>query len=137
MGKKEKSRLMGGIMGHAVGDALGVPVEFYSRIELNRSPVTDMQGYGTHQQPPGTWSDDTSLTLATIIGLCDKERLERVADEFINWFDYAAYTPGGCVLDIGSVTKEAIIRLKEGASLQESGGIQIYENGNGSNVIFL
>lgn len=87
---------------------------------------------GKNQQPPGTWSDDTSLTLATIIGLCDKGRLERVADEFINWFDYAAYTPGGCVFDIGNVTKEAIIRLKEGASLQESGGTQIYENGNGS-----
>ena len=33
------------ILGHAVGDALGVPVEFESRSELSRSPVSDMRGY--------------------------------------------------------------------------------------------
>ena len=56
------------IMGVAVGDALGVPVEFKKRGTFY---VTEMQGYGTHNQPAGTWSDDTSLTLANII-LTDK-----------------------------------------------------------------
>jgi len=41
----------------AVGDALGVPVEFTGRQTLRRDPVTDMVGYGTHNQPAGTWSD--------------------------------------------------------------------------------
>ena len=35
------------IIGHAVGDALGVPVEFCEREELVENPVTDMMGYGT------------------------------------------------------------------------------------------
>ena len=46
------------VFGLIVGDALGVPAEFKSRIEMKSHPVTDMMGYGTHQQPAGTWSDD-------------------------------------------------------------------------------
>jgi ADP-ribosylglycohydrolase/protein-tyrosine phosphatase len=62
----KKNLLRGGILGLAVADALGVPVEFHSRESLRRNPVTDMRGYGMHNQPPGTWSDDTSLTLALL-----------------------------------------------------------------------
>ena len=51
------------IMGLVVGDALGVPVEFKARDTFH---VDDMIGYGTYNQPPGTWSDDSSLTLATM-----------------------------------------------------------------------
>ena len=51
------------LFGVAVGDALGVPVEFKKREEIKHNPVTDMVGYcGVHNQPPGTWSDDSSLT---------------------------------------------------------------------------
>ena len=42
------------ITGGAIGDALGVPVEFQSREELYQDPVLGMRGYGTHYQPPGT-----------------------------------------------------------------------------------
>ena len=40
-----------GIFGVVVGDALGVPVEFTSRLERKMDPVTDMREYGTHSQP--------------------------------------------------------------------------------------
>ena len=49
------------VIGHAVADALGVPVEFMSREELKANPVTDMTGYGTYPVPKGSWSDDTSI----------------------------------------------------------------------------
>ena len=42
------------ILGLVVGDALGVPVEFRSREELERDPVNGMRAYGTHHQPAGT-----------------------------------------------------------------------------------
>ena len=67
-----KDTIRGGILGLAVGDALGVPVEFQSREELRKNPVTDMRGYGTYNQPPGTWSDDTSLTLCLMDNLIEK-----------------------------------------------------------------
>lgn len=52
------------ILGHAVADALGVPVEFASRAELDEAPVTDMEGFGTYPYDAGAWSDDTSMGLA-------------------------------------------------------------------------
>lgn len=59
-----RKQVYDGVLGLAVGDALGVPVEFMSRQEISRDSVSSMRGYGTHGQPVGTWSDDTSLTLA-------------------------------------------------------------------------
>ena len=61
-----KMKIKDGIVGLVVGDALGVPVEFKSRSELLENPVTGMTGHGTYDLPKGTWSDDTSLTLATM-----------------------------------------------------------------------
>ena len=55
-----------GMMGLVVGDALGVPVEFVSGEELSKRPVTGMTGYGTYNVPKGSWSDDSSMALATL-----------------------------------------------------------------------
>ena len=55
------------VYGPAVGDALGVPYEFRARGTFE---CTDMVGHGSHNQPAGTWSDDTSMALAT----CDSIR---------------------------------------------------------------
>ena len=62
-------KLKDAIYGLAVGDALGVPFEFKER---NSFECTDMIGYGTHDQPEGTWSDDTSMTLATCMSIKNK-----------------------------------------------------------------
>ena len=43
------------LFGVAVGDAIGVPVEFMSRQKIAQNPVTDMIGYGTYNLPPGTF----------------------------------------------------------------------------------
>ena len=39
------------MLGHAVGDALGVSVEFCTREELDENPVTDMIGFGSYPVP--------------------------------------------------------------------------------------
>ena len=82
-----KSRLKGGIIGLCVGDALGVPVEFTSRESLLNSPVAEMTGYGTYKQPPGTWSDDSSMTFCTIESFCNGYNLTDIAGNFIKWRD--------------------------------------------------
>ena len=51
------------LLGATVSDALGVPLEFQPRSVLQENPVTDMQEMGTHKQPKGTWSNDTSMML--------------------------------------------------------------------------
>ncbi len=118
------------LLGTAIGDALGVPVEFMPRGSFE---VTDMQGYGTHHQPPGTWSDDTSLTLALADALCPGNvNLEGIARNFVAWYDNATYTPHGQVFDIGGATAWAIRRLKQGVAPQKAGGRRECDNGNGS-----
>ncbi len=118
------------ILGVAVADALGVPVEFKARGTFH---VTGMQGYGTHNQPAGTWSDDTSMTLALADNLRpDDVNLKGIARGFMAWYYHAAYTPHGKVFDIGNTTADAIRRLHQGAAPEKAGGTDKYDNGNGS-----
>lgn len=48
-----------GILGAVIGDALGVPFEFKAREKMEDTPATTMVGWGTHNQPISTWSDDS------------------------------------------------------------------------------
>lgn len=58
------SKVRDGILGVAIGDMLGVPVEFMRREALDENPVIGLREHGSHDQPLGAWSDDTSQTLA-------------------------------------------------------------------------
>ena len=64
-----ESRLIHGTVGFAIGDALGLPVKGQSQADLAAAPVTTMKGYGTFNQPAGTYSDETGLTLAGLDAL--------------------------------------------------------------------
>jgi ADP-ribosyl-[dinitrogen reductase] hydrolase len=117
------------LLGLAVGDALGVPVEFKSRSYLQQHPVADMTGYGTHNQPPGTWSDDSSLTFCLAESLCQGYDLSDIAQRFVRWYQDGYWTPHGKVFDIGISTSRA---LPTGTSPLLSGGVGENDNGNGS-----
>ena len=100
------------MLGHAVADALGVPVEFRSRAELSEAPVTDMMGYGTYPVPSGTWSDDTSMSLAAMDILADgKTDWFAIMRNFVKWLGDGAYTATGEVFDVGGTCKRAILNF--------------------------
>lgn len=63
---RHTSMLAACMYGLAVGDALGVPYEFRLRDTFR---VDGYLAYGTHNQPAGTWSDDTALSLASLHSL--------------------------------------------------------------------
>jgi ADP-ribosyl-[dinitrogen reductase] hydrolase len=126
------AKTLSGLMGLCVGDALGVPVEFTSRADRVKSPVTTMLGYGTWNQPPGTWSDDSSLTFCLAESLCRGYSLDEIANSFWRWYKSAYWTPRGDIFDIGQNTHEAIMRLKQGILPQQAGGKIENSNGNGS-----
>ncbi|HAD80074.1 MAG TPA: hypothetical protein DCF99_12680, partial [Flavobacteriaceae bacterium] len=73
------------LIGSAVGDALGVPVEFKSRQYLQQNPVTDMMGYGTYNMPPGTFSDDSSMMFCLAESLCNGYNVNDIAEKFQMW----------------------------------------------------
>ncbi len=119
------------ILGVAVGDALGVPVEGMLRDSFHVTGLASAQGL----LPRGLWSDDTSLTLALADALLpygDRPDLRRIASRFIRWLYNGDFTPFGRAVGIGRTTMLAIRRLKEGAAPEESGGREEGENGNGS-----
>ncbi|MGL2999405.1 ADP-ribosylglycohydrolase family protein [Flavobacterium sp. RSSB_23] len=120
------------LFGVAVGDALGVPVEFKDRAYLKKSPITDMIGYGTHDQPKGTWSDDSSLTFCLAENIIEGLDLQKLANKFISWKDDNYWTPHGWVFDIGIATRIAIEKLAMGEKPELAGGIGENDNGNGS-----
>lgn len=126
--------LYDGIIGLAIGDALGVPLEFKTRSEIAKNPVISMQEYGSHNQPIGTWSDDTSLTLALLDSIiqCKTINHEDIMDKFSAWLLYGDYTASGEVFDVGNSTSRAIMNYGRGMSPLNCGGISEYENGNGS-----
>lgn len=122
------------MIGHAVGDALGVPVEFASREEIAENPVTDMEGFGTYPYPAGTWSDDTSMSLAALDSLTSNEiKWDEIMSNFGKWLDNGEYTPSGEAFDVGRTCLNAIISyFTKGTKATESGGTDEYSNGNGS-----
>ena len=122
------------MVGHAVGDALGVPVEFASREEIAPSPVTDMEGFGTYPYPAGTWSDDTSMSLAALDSLADGEvDWNKIMDNFGKWLDDGEYTPSGKAFDVGRTCLNAIVNyFLNGSEATKSGGTNERSNGNGS-----
>ena len=122
------------VIGHAIGDALGVPVEFASRAELDNAPVTDMEGYGTYPVPAGAWSDDTSMSLCTMDALI-KYGLDydRIMVNFGKWYYNDGFTPTGEMFDVGNTCSTAIenyVVYKKHYTMCGLNGER--DNGNGS-----
>ncbi len=123
-----------GLYGVCIADAVGVPVEFKSREILERYPVVDMMGNGTYNQPIGTWSDDSSMTLALADSMGRKMGVHThdIMDRFLWWYREGLYTPWGECFDIGHTTLQALLRYETGVTPVLCGGNKINSNGNGS-----
>jgi len=120
------------LFGVAIGDALGVPVEFKSRDFLRENPVGDMIGFGTHKVPAGTFSDDSSLTFCLAEALLQDFDLNTIGQNFLRWCNDNYWTATGVVFDIGNATLEAICQLDKGLKPELAGGTAGNSNGNGS-----
>ena len=90
---------------------------------------------GRTAQPPGTWSDDGALMLATLDGLLEPGRLDpgAIAQRYLAWYRDGAYTPDGDGrFDIGRTTQFALDRLAQGVPAAEAGPAGERDCGNGS-----
>lgn len=127
-----RDTVLASFFGLVIGDALGVPVEFKNRTYLRRNPVTTLLGYGTHNQPKGAWSDDSSLTLCLAESLSNGYNLKDIGDQFIHWLKEGHNTATGEVFDVGNTTARSIARISSGIAPEKAGGDLIRDNGNGS-----
>jgi len=119
-------------LGLAIGDALGVPVEFRDRSFFKDLPVKDMLGFGTWNQPPGTWSDDSSLTFCLAESLINGYNLEDIGKKFVAWYSSGYWGAHHKLFDIGMTTRLAIGRIQKGENPKFSGELDVESNGNGS-----
>jgi len=131
------AQIQAGLVGLCVGDALGVPVEFTSRRERSLDPVVGLRGWGTWNQPPGTWSDDSSLTLCLVAAIAeaggaDRFALGPIAHNFCAWYTEGLWTARGTMFDVGNATAQSIQQLRSGCEPQLAGGTSERSNGNGS-----
>lgn len=127
-----KNTIKSGLLGVAIGDALGVPVEFKTRDNLKQNPVTDMLEFMCWNQPRGTFSDDSSLAFCTAESLCRGFDIEDMAQTFVKWMVEGYWGAHYKVFDIGGTTKHSLLRVAKGESAEFSGNFFDEDNGNGS-----
>lgn len=125
-------KISGCFLGLAVADALGVPVEFRSREYLANNPVKTMIGYGAWNQPPGTWSDDSSLTFCLAESLIAGYSIPDIAARFVRWYKEGYWGAHHKLFDIGGTTRNALSRIALGEDPYFSGDLEEESNGNGS-----
>ena len=110
-----KDRVVGCLVGLAVGDALGTTLEF--KRPGTFSPLTDMIGGGPFRLEAGQWTDDTSMALCLAESLLEKggfdprDQMQR----YIKWWRDGHHSCTGRCFDIGISTRGAL------ASFEASG----------------
>ena len=126
--------ILGSVVGHVVGDALGLPVEFVPRHKLIKHPVKDMLEYGTHRKPKGTWSDDSSMMLCTLTSIADTQGInyDDIMHRYSDWAKEGYLTPDGKAFGIGRTTLTALGKFYKGENAENCGCSSEKDNGNGS-----
>lgn len=126
--------IKGAVLGHVIGDTLGVPVEFVPREKLQIHPVDRMLSNGTHHMPKGTWSDDSSMMLCTLLSIVEKQCVdyEDIMTKFSMWANDGYMTPHGKPFGIGRTTFKSIAKFRHGESAVNCGCFSENDNGNGS-----
>ncbi|MBU4536125.1 MAG: ADP-ribosylglycohydrolase family protein [Euryarchaeota archaeon] len=129
--KEDEDRMYGSLLGLAVGDALGVPLEFKAPGTFKE--VTGFQEGGSHNLKAGEWSDDTSLALALAKSLIESKGFDPQdqMERYLDWYQEGYLSVNGECFDIGNTTREA---LEHFADTQEpySGPDHSKSAGNGS-----
>ena len=127
--------IKGAILGLATADALGVPVEFESRARLKENPVTGMRSGGSWGQEAGTWSDDTTMTIATMESIARLGGIDYadIMNNFLHWYEHDNFTATGELFDIGNTTRAALVRYsRKILPPTKCGATDENSNGNGS-----
>ena len=114
----------GCLLGSAIGDTLGAPVE-----GLDKKSIQNYHGQVTDFlpciYPSGSYTDDTQQTILVAESLVANKGIlnpEDLAQRFVRYYDSNEYRA------IGDTFRAAVERLKEGYSWKES-GLQEPENG--------
>ncbi len=123
-------RFRGCLLGLAVGDALGMPLEGMRASEIRRQfgRVRDFLAAPWRMLEAGQWTDDTKMALCQARSLASRGGfdLEDTAREFLAWYESRDWR------GIGGATYDSMQRLKAGVPASASGMKGELAAGNGA-----
>jgi ADP-ribosyl-[dinitrogen reductase] hydrolase len=128
-----QEKVYGALLGLAVGDALGAPLEFCGRDE--HPPVRDLIGGGPFDLAPGCWTDDTSMALCLADSLIARRGFDEadLLGRFIRWWVDGEKRVTGHCFDIGIATRHALEHFQQHGAAIGAGGVHMEQQaGNGS-----
>ncbi len=107
-----RGRFLGALLGHAVGDALGVSTQY--RRPGRFTPVGDLLGGGPFDLPRGAWSDDTAMALCLAESLleCDGFDAQDQAGRYRRWQKEGYMSATGQCVGITAGTARALARAQ-------------------------
>ena len=120
------------LLGTAIGDALGLPVQFLDREVIAKNPVTTMEGLDQFNIPAGTWSDNTSLSFCLAESLCNGYDLNDIINKFTKWMYEDYWTPANETFDINYINYFTIVNLRNNGSPHIAGINNKRGNSDGS-----
>lgn len=123
-----------GVIGLAIGEAMGVPTESCKRKDLLEKPVLKMMPKISNGIPKGAWSSGTSLTLATMDAICNNGiNYTAMADNYVRWFTTNKFCSINESFSIENTTLKSLVRYTQHMDeAYECGSDDYYDNGNGS-----
>ena len=114
--RPQQDQFAGALIGCAVGDALGAPIEGQSRERIaSIKNITD--GYRPYRSYPlGQYTDDTQLTIAiaTSLTACGRVDGADIAREFVKLWE------SGEIIGAGPVADRAVRRMMQGIDWQDA-----------------
>ena len=115
------------MLGLAVGDALGAPLEFIDRAEIARryGEVREMIGGGWLNTAPGEYTDDTQMALAIARSAASLGRVDPadIGARFVQWME-------SMPKDIGNTTLQSLGYLAGGVSWNVAGAKTMAQKGD-------
>ncbi|RII33089.1 ADP-ribosylglycohydrolase family protein [Clostridium chromiireducens] len=134
-----KNKILGGIWGLIIGDAVGVPYEFYEASELPVLEEIDMispKGFEKSYSnvPFGTYSDDSAQFLCVLDSYIESRgfNIDNLANKLYRWLHNGLWAVDKIVFDVGDQTASALTEYEMGVSPLKSGFVIQEGKGNGS-----
>lgn len=125
------TKIQGSLLGLAIGDAVGMAVEFMEKGSF--APITDMLSGGAFGLEKGQWTDDTSMALCLADSLiaCDGFDANDQMQRYLRWLELGENSSTGSCFDIGYTTRKALLDYKATGKIY-AGSTDPYSSGNGS-----
>jgi ADP-ribosyl-[dinitrogen reductase] hydrolase len=124
---------VGMLVGLAVGDALGAPLEFGPSREPDNYITKYVEG-GAFAMDIGEWTDDTAMAMAMADSLIEHKAFipDAIMNNFVSWYIDGKFIPRGVCFDIGNTTRRALEAYIKNPATPYKGNPDPNQAGNGA-----